>query len=130
MVAGAYTRAHDRRVARCIRPRARRIVLSTRQHSDWPWPHPPEGDRFMRPQMRIASRRALALLMVAFLVSGAMARLAAASGGGEPPSMPPSAPPSAAPEQPASPEEKAASDRKTAEGLYSDGYKECDKAKA
>ena len=58
-------------------------------------------------------------------------RLVLASGGGEPPSMPSTPPPSSTPaEQPMSPEEKAAADRKTAEGLYADAYKECDKAKA
>lgn len=53
-----------------------------------------------------------------------------ASGGGEPPSMPSTPPPPSTPaDQPMSPEEKAAADRKTAEGLYADAYKECDKAK-
>ena len=77
------------------------------------------------------SRRALALLVACAVLACAMPRLSFASGGGEPPSMPPPSQPSTQPaDQPMSPEEKAAADRKTAEGLYADGYKECDKAKA
>ncbi|HKA24436.1 MAG TPA: tetratricopeptide repeat protein [Candidatus Eisenbacteria bacterium] len=85
----------------------------------------------MRNIRRFGVRRALTLLALALLLAWAGPRPSAASGGGEPPSMPPpSPPPSATPEQPMSPEEKAAADRKNAESLYADGYKECDKAKA
>jgi tetratricopeptide (TPR) repeat protein len=86
---------------------------------------------FMHDALRSDSRRALTLLAAAAWLVCASPRLSSASGGGEPPSMPPPSPsPSSSTEQPMSPEEKAAADRHTAEGLYADGYKECDKAKA
>ena len=86
----------------------------------------------MRTIPGLDSRRALTLLVASALLACATPRFSRASGGGEPPSMPPpSPPPTAQPaDQPMSPEEKAAADRKTAEELYADGYKECDKAKA
>src|SRR5438552_382990 len=124
MVAAAYT-TH----ARCIRPFpavsfSRPAAFGSRGLI------PPEGDRFMPNALRSDSHRALTLLLAAACLACASPRLASASGGGEPPSMPPSSPPpSSASVQPMLPEEKAAADRHTAEGLYADGYKECDKAK-
>lgn len=81
--------------------------------------------------MRNVLHSRLTLLVASACLALVSPRLSSASGGGEPPSMPPPSPsPSAQPTQPMSPEEKAAADRHTAEGLYADGYKECDKAKA
>lgn len=79
--------------------------------------------------MRIRSLRLTAIALALGVL--AAPHFVLASGGGEPPSMPPTPPPTPSTVgQPMSPEEKAASDRHTAEGLYADGYKECDKAKA
>jgi len=86
--------------------------------------------------MRIApfhlvARRVLVPLAAAVFVGSAMPPFAHASGS-EPsaPPMPPPSMPSTPPAQPMSPEEKAAMDRKEAQELYADAYKECDKAKA
>jgi tetratricopeptide (TPR) repeat protein len=129
MVGAAYTTRET--VGRSLHPApARRIVLSTRRIDPARGFIPPEGDRFMRNILGSDSRRALALVIASAVLACAMPRVSSASGGGEPPSMPPPQPSTMQANQPMSPEEKAAADRKTAEGLYADAYKECDKAKA
>ena len=78
----------------------------------------------------LVPRRLLVSVAALLVVVSAAPRFAGASGS-EPAPMPPSNPlPQTPPEVPMSPEEKAAVDRKQAQELYADAYKECDKAKA
>jgi Flp pilus assembly protein TadD len=132
MVAGAYT-TRESAVALVASGPSPPYRLLDPPHRSGPCFSPPEGDRFMRNVHVFRNRRALTVLVVSAVLACAMPRLSSASGGGEPSSMPSSPPPQPTTlqaDQPMSPEQKAAADRKTAEGLYADGYKECDKAKA